>query len=559
MILRHKSSTCSSILSSSTTSLVGSADLHQYQLFSKHQQIQHRQFSWAKADKAYAKAVRRKAIKNCHAPPSISAIPDDPSDPIGTAGAVIRPIGVCRRVFLINPYLTLDEIEGLAYRIRVLADNKSLSSVLIATDDDDPLEHDCLPSSVVDTDIVRNLDVMDTDWAYDPKPNQTWHVAGGYDPVKWYQSGQHQDGAACMRLMDSISALAMATHGGTRTTIPIITIPHGAIQDAGYGLCLSTYMLATEQTSLKIGNPSRGLTFDPVGYSFILPRLGQEFQQISRQYPGCGLLMALAGFTADGADMVETGLATHFMYNPTPIMGTLERNLGELRPHDQQGIIRQPIEFEADRQRREEKGIYEPDDHNKYFRNATVANTVDTVIAYQANGMDGYSYDDEDNFDQAIPAQFDFEPTHWHQDRISNLVNYAATFDEIFRQESNVAGILERFQEIAARTTSDPEEQQGIDVASDIAKQIQRQSPLAVSVTYRLMQMGSRPGETLESCMKREKTAQVKLMTMPDYANWAQTQTNGADKPVEFTGWAHKSLKDVPNDQVAEIIGLSGE
>ena len=55
--------------------------------------------------------------------------------------------------------------------------------------------------------------------------------------------------------------------------------------------------------------------------------------------------------------------------------------------------------------------------------------------------------------------------------------------------------------------------------------------------------------------MAREKSAQTRLMAMPDYANWAKAQTMGADKPVEFSAWTHKSLKEVTDDQVAEILG----
>ena len=118
-----------------------------------------------------------------------------------------------------------------------------------------------------------------------------------------------------------------------------------------------------------------------------------------------------------------------------------------------------------------------------------------------------------------------------------------------------MVGILERFREIASRKTTDREEQEGIDVAKDFVQRIQCRSPLALSAVHQLMQLGSRDGETLESCMEREKRVQAKLFGMSDFENWGKyaSQYKAMEEPP-FTGWKHKSVADVTKDEVVELL-----
>jgi hypothetical protein len=139
----------------------------------------------------------------------------------------------------------------------------------------------------------------------------------------------------------------------------------------------------------------------------------------------------------------------------------------------------------------------------------------------------------------------------WHAPRSSDLVDYAATFDEIFTSESTLTGILERFRQVAARETTDPEVQGGIDVAKDLCRRLEQQSPLAVSAVHRLLKEGYKGLETLQSCMAREKRVQCKLFGMEDFANWAK-HASKSNEP--FTGWKHQSIADVTEDEVTELL-----
>ncbi len=141
----------------------------------------------------------------------------------------------------------------------------------------------------------------------------------------------------------------------------------------------------------------------------------------------------------------------------------------------------------------------------------------------------------------------------WHSMRSSNLVDYAATFDAIFKSETTLVGIHERLKEIAGRVTNDPEEQEGIDVASDFCRRIESQSPLAVSVVYRLLREGTKPLETLQSCMEREKLVQTKLYAKEDFKAWAESRIAGQVGEA-FSGWKHKSIREVSDDEVTELL-----
>jgi enoyl-CoA hydratase/carnithine racemase len=495
-----------------------------------------------------AAAYSRKAIEISGAPPSIASIPDTGivEDLAAQPGAFIRQVGCTRRVFLFQPYLTAAELEGLAYRIRTLTKNDGINSVLIATDNRD--DADALPSSLVDLDFKYIREEEYFDMGLPPAPGQTWHVAAGYDPVELYASGRSKNPEQVEYLLSSLGQLALATRGDiAKSKVPVIAMPHGAVEDGGFCFLMGSYVIATKETTFRIKNPSRGLSLDPVGLSYLLPRLGKEFRQPSADYKGCGIIMGCMGFEADASDMMETGLATNYVESPVAL-GLLEQTLSEIPPWNQQTITKNLSRFHGDP---EAVG-----DHNAEFRNVAVADAVHSFSAYRADGADMWIHNESGSFIGEDPS-LDTDYMPWHEDRVSDLVNYAATFDKIFTKETTLEGILERFREIAATETKDPEVQEGIDVAADFCQRLEQQSPLAVSVVYRLLGMGAQEKETLKSCMEREIAVQAKLLTMPDYENWAAFSSKHADDDSlpAFTGWKHKSIADVTKDEVLELIG----
>jgi enoyl-CoA hydratase/carnithine racemase len=467
---------------------------------------------------------------------------------VENAGAALRQVGTTRRVFLLDPYLTTEEIEGLAFRLRVMSNNQGISSVLIATDDDDDVAYSAIASSARDSEelYVPVVDIPQLGSAAVKDDRHIWHVAGGYNPRDLFQTGNYKDPVAIQTFMDGLQSLALATRGDEVTTrIPIVTLPHGLVNDGGYALCMGSYMLASPDTCFAILNPSRGLAFDPIGLSFILPRLGQEFEQPVAQFPGAGMLLALTGMHATAQDMMETGLATNYI-DSVSTLGTLERTLGNLLPFDQQGLLK-----EAPRNHGEPRP---KEDVNAAYRNVGVAGVMNAFTSYQAAGGEMWGTETE-NYMPGEDPSLELDPIPWQDHRESDLVDFAATFDEIFRRENTLPGVFERFREVASRKTNVREEQEGIDVAKDLVERMQSRSPLAMSAVFRLMQLGSREGETLESCMEREKRVQAKLFGAGDFEAWG----NHAMKysPIQeppFGGWNHKSVADVTKNEVDELL-----
>jgi hypothetical protein len=517
-----------------------------------------------------AGAIRRKAVKKFGAPASIQAIPDDsimlehlsskeswpaPKEP---PAAMIRGLGCARRLFLLEPHLTTTELEGLAYRLRALTRNEGLNAILIGGEsprsDDRGLEEGFAGLPIPDVMLDREDRERYTAWEFEPewasalppKPGQARWVAGGYDPLALYRRGEHKSAAAVDALFDSLQDLVRALRG-KESKIPTLLVPHGQITDSGALWLYSSYVLATEASSVRLLNPTRGLTFDPIGLSYLLPRLGREFSQPAARFPGCSLLLALMGYEADASDMVETGLATNYMesYAAMPV---LEAALTELPPWNQQELTTKPVRYYSD---------MEPvRDHNAEFRNVALADLVHSVSAYRADGTDFWSHGPDDHtladpsldFVEAVP-DFDY--------RESDLVNYAATFHSIFNRERSVTGMLARFREISARAVEHPEQAEGIAVAKEFVRHLEKQSPLALACTYRLLWKGSGKDETMESCMARERKAQTKLLSMADFEKWARHQTRKDGKSEEdFVDWKHKSIADVSNDEVAEVLQL---
>ena len=182
-----------------------------------------------------ASARRKQAIKVSKAPPSIGTILEEGllehSRRKDTASLFIRQVGSTRRVFLLKPYMSPAEVEGMAYRIRTLTKNDSISSILVATDDTDDAKNGALPSIVIDRDDPFRVP-YGTDAGFSIGPNQTWLVSGGYEPLKLFKTGEHRDAKVVAKLMDSVSDLALAMRGDERETkIPTISMPHGLIHD----------------------------------------------------------------------------------------------------------------------------------------------------------------------------------------------------------------------------------------------------------------------------------------------------------------------------------------
>jgi enoyl-CoA hydratase/carnithine racemase len=507
--------------------------------------------SKAAAKETQDEAARRALLAlGADAPASVNSIPTQAAasrEQLNSAGAAIRPIGCSRRVFLLDPHLTATELDGLAHRIHALSKNVGINSILIATDDRDDQAHNCLPTFASE-ELNSNFDRLDID--FDPVQDNTWHVSGGYNPVALFsaQNGMDDANDKYVYMMDSVRNLALSTKGSVKTShIPVITMPHGMVTDSGYALCLGSYVLATPQSYFQILNPSRGLALDPIGFSFFLPRLGWEYNQRSSNFKGCGMILALTGYEANSHDMVETGLATHTV-SSVRSLALLERHLAAIPPFDQQGLVKKP---------QQTYGRPTARDANSRFRNVTVAYTVEQIAEYSANKANELQFD-YTQINAEDPA-LDVEIVPWESAFFaSGLVDVAATFDKIFTQEETLEGLVERFREIGSREATDPEVQEGIDVAKGFVSSIERQSPLALRVVHKLMTLGGGRKATIEACMERERTAQLKLFQKPDFQNWAEHVLkyggNEAQAP-SFTGWKHKNVAAVSEDEVDEILG----
>ena len=498
------------------------------------------------------------------------------------ANVAMRPMGNSRRVFLLDPHLEAADFEGLAHRIRALSKSEGINSLLIATDDHidyskETSENEggnCLPRFVTQRKEINfagiSLDV-------DPAPDHTWFVSGGYDPVKIDANDtDHID-----YLLESLRKLAVAVQGvGTETKIPVISMPHGAVTDGGYALCMGSYVVATEESSVRILNPSRGLSFDPIGYSYILPRLGWEFNQESKNYSGCGMIMALSGYEANSYDMIETGLATHLI-GDSSILPILEEELATLPPWNQQGLVRKPRQMygqnsslhNQNRHQQQQNYLQQQlqsqrptpnqfNDVNGKFRNLSVAHLMSQISDVSADSSNDFPFDFTSIYEDGCDdASFDTEHVPWDSGFfLSPLVGMAAELDDIFRQESSLEGLIERLKEVGAgldSNNSGDEEFSTPALAKELVDRMEQQSPLSLRVVYQLMKMGGSRKATMENCAAREGKAQRKLMKEPDFRNWLEhVQKFDGDEAhaPPFGGWKHSSVKEVTAEEVDRLI-----
>jgi enoyl-CoA hydratase/carnithine racemase len=512
-------------------------------------------------------------------------------------GAVIRSIGNSRRVFLLNSSLSPMEIDGLSYRIRALASNDAINSILVAN----PLE-----DAESNCDMSENTTCLSSFMEEGESPSRgagPWGnhlsdsmktllhenfcedlpipiVSSGYDARSIYDVGMYKRPDQLEReLMVPLMSLSKAVRGSHDETInsspskvPLISVPHGLTTDAGYSLLLGSYVLATHSTSLKIVNPLRGLAFDPVGLSYLLPRLGWEFRQASMDYSkACGILLALTGYEANAEDMVATGLATHYIGSPYKL-NILERGLSELNSFAAQALNPKPKSLHG----RENHNVL---DVNEHFRNVAVGNLIQYISEFDAARADEYGCKLRDELDEETGLFLkDRDPSiiladeriQMYGEVISEFVSWAATFQDALLERS-VEGIIARLEEISA-TKTEFEGKSGCEEDVVVAEQAQylvsnmkQRSPLALCVMHRLLEQGAEENETLESCMKREKTSQIRLFAKADgdFVRWAKSGKDfgyigvkGISSPIKdtFSNWNHASVKDVSADEVEEIV-----
>mmetsp|Transcript_22687 Transcript_22687/g.33582 ORF Transcript_22687/g.33582 Transcript_22687/m.33582 type:complete len:552 (-) Transcript_22687:44-1699(-) len=519
-----------------------------------------------------------------NAPITVNAIPSivrygpiplkDLTDPKTnkTPGAAIRQIGSSRRIFVLNDTLTRDEMDGLAARIQLLGKNTSLSSILLANnlENDDDGDITTLPTSALEMEYNAESDhdvYMEEILGLGPNSQHKWNFAAGYDPrAVANMSPDHK-----RELLNSMMKLAKAVKGSKSSTlnqseeyvskIPTISVPHGLISDGGYALAMGSYVLATSESKFRIQNPLRGLALDPIGLSYILPRLGWEFQQPSANYP-VGLILGLTGYEANESDLVETGLATHFM-DSIGKLGSLERALSELTSYEQQKLIREPskrygeVNTGGDDSGNNNRGnvsgnYFKGGDINVKFRNAAVASLMHAVSAYDAMGQEVTRASDEKRFLQEEDPSLvlEGERASFFGERESVLLNIAATFQNVFEEETSVEGIMEKMREHASAQVNNEEEEEFVNAAKGVLEGMEAQSPLALSATYKLMTDGKEAKESLETCMERERKVQLRLFEKDDFKNWVKS---GA-KEGEFKDWKHGSVKEVTRDEVEELF-----
>jgi enoyl-CoA hydratase/carnithine racemase len=515
-------------------------------------------------------------------------------------GAAIRPFGTSRRVFLLNSSLSPVEIDGLAYRIRTLASNDGINSIVVAN----PLEDSenncdmsdnttCLPSFMEEGESSRSVEGPWGDHL-SPSMKAVLHenygeglsmpiVSSGYDARNVYETGMYKHPDQLEReLMAPLMSLSKAVRGSyddsinsSPSKVPLISLPHGLTTDAGYSLLLGSYVLATHSTSLKILNPLRGLAFDPVGLSYLLPRLGWEFGQTSKEYSkACGVLLALTGYEANAEDMVATGLATHYIGSPYKL-NILERGLSEINSFAGQALNPKPKTLHG----REDQDTR---DVNEHFRNVAVGNLIQHISEYDAAGADEYGCHLPDDLDEENGLFLkDKDPSltlaeeriQMYGEVFSEMVSWAATFQDALL-EPTVEGIIARLEEIAAKK-SDFEGKSGCEEDVMVAQQaeylvsnMKQRSPLALCTMHRLLEQGAEHDETLESCMEKEKASQMRLFTKEggDFARWAESgkgvgivEMKRVASPIKekediFSNWNHASVKEVSNDEVEEIV-----
>ena len=463
---------------------------------------------------------------------------------------VVREAGACRSVFVLNPNFNLEELKGFVSQLRAWRRNESMNSVFITCPDDDIVCQDgrILPLSAQ---YKMSASVAKSTYLIRPNPyleedDHQRHVLLGFDPLA-------TDEIFYNDILDKIGEISEAMTDPSRKT-PIITCPDGLVSDGGLVFLLGQYVLATPQTSFRIDSPTRGLSLDPCGMSYILSRVGCDFEQEDAQKYASTIakILALTGYEADGYDMVATGLATHFVESKHNIPLT-ETNLSEILPYKDQGLLpklpRSQAQWIKDKKAYLETGDYPEDISNRRFRNVAVHNLIETVSSGQAGrddffaGQQPITTASDDPFQENTDLSLGF-------DGGSLLIDFAATFHHVFNKNS-VHDIMEELRDIS---NNKDEDEDIVKVSSLFLKGMEERSPVSLKAVHKLLDMANDSNATLTDCIAREKVVQKNLLEKEDFKNWFELTRADSTDLESVPSWKHKSVADISDDEIEELF-----
>eukprot|EP00586_Coscinodiscus_wailesii_P021914 CAMPEP_0172496894 /NCGR_PEP_ID=MMETSP1066-20121228/94667_1 /TAXON_ID=671091 /ORGANISM="Coscinodiscus wailesii, Strain CCMP2513" /LENGTH=470 /DNA_ID=CAMNT_0013269433 /DNA_START=66 /DNA_END=1478 /DNA_ORIENTATION=+ len=447
-------------------------------------------------------------------PPSVLTVPfvNNPLPPDSPRpNAVVCPAGTCHSAYLFEPHLAPDETSGLSHRLQIMSRNKSLSSVLISFAEKyyvDNNEGTYTPRSSYANSKEAQFSRMSA--ALSPEPPHQLSFEGYRHPIP------PEDRA---RTLDALSNLALCTHD-PRTKIPVVFAAGNAtISDGGYALSLcSHYTVCSASATYRVTNPRRGLSFDPIGLSFVLTRLGVDDDDdvLSDLSLAMGRMVSLGGYEMSGTEMVGVGMGTHLVYPPgdgDEMVNLLEYELGNLTSFESQVFLERPRVTQAEATYRKQNAIWDDDDLvNQKYKNQTVHELLRDMT-------DGVS---------SKVGEVD-------------IVTIAAMLKDTLERES-LEGVIEGFKEL-----QDNDNRLGR-LAKDFLTKFEERSPLALAAVDKLLMKANDNSESLESCAAREKTVLMNLIKGKDYKNWV---ANGLEK-VE---WTHQSINEVSSDEIDELFG----
>ncbi|XP_054785941.1 probable 3-hydroxyisobutyryl-CoA hydrolase 3 [Prosopis cineraria] len=145
---------------------------------------------------------------------------------------------------------------------------------------------------------------------------------------------------------------------------PVVSLINGAVMGAGAGLSMNTtFRIVTEKAVFAMPEASIGL-FPDVGASYFLSRLPGHF----------GEYLGLTGRRLNGAEMVECGLATHFV--PSKKLDLLKNALQSITTSDKSTIAAVINKFTEVAFLKEESPLTRLDTINKCFSKGTVEEIV---------------------------------------------------------------------------------------------------------------------------------------------------------------------------------------
>ncbi len=255
--------------------------------------------------------------------------------------------------------------------------------------------------------MIQGMDAILKQWADDPgvkavvvtgAGERAFCAGGDIKAVYYAGSGSAPDLALAKRYFSDEYRLNRTMHHYAK---PLVALMNGIVMGGGYGLA--------GQCRFRVACAASSYAMPEVGIGFF-PDVGSAWH-LARMPGKSGFCLGLSGMTVGAADMIYTGVATHFAAG----LADLPRALGDALAAQPGSDAGQVIDAVLHRYAAVEAGGSLLADNADFIASVFAAETVEAVVAGLQQGIPDFARAVKDTIESRSPVSLKVTWAHLHK------------------------------------------------------------------------------------------------------------------------------------------------